>query len=144
MNQPLTHRITLKAIVIIYLLLFLGAILSSAYLLGKTVQEHPIALISLLKYMLLCILFLVLIINTLSAFTLTPAAITRLATSTANFKWLFVIAIVITAGARAGIFSITRQQPVSVSDLQIGILILIALFCFWSDRLLEKEITEMV
>lgn len=139
MSQPVKLRITLRAIVILYLLLFLTAIATSGYLLGKTVQEHPIVLITLLKYVLLCILFLVLIVNTLSAFTLKSAAIARLATGTTNFKWLFAIAVIIAAAARTGIFNMTKQQPATVSNLQIGILILMTLFCFWSDDILRIE-----
>ncbi|WP_158796831.1 hypothetical protein [Pedobacter sp. L105] len=139
MNQPVKHRITLRVIVILYLLLFLSAIVTSGYLLGKTIQEQPIILITFLKYLLLCILFLVLIVNTLRAFMLTPLAVTRLATSTANFKWLFVIAVVIAIAARTGIFNMTKQQPAPVSNLQIGILILMTLFCFWSDYILKIE-----
>lgn len=143
MNQPVKHPITLRAIVILYLLLFFGAILSTGYLLLRTVQEHPIVLISLLKYVLLSVLFLVLIVNTLKAFMLKPTALNRLATSTANFKWLFVIAVVIAAAARMGIFNMTKQQPATVSNLQLGILILVTLFCFWSDHLLQRETKEL-
>jgi len=140
MSQPSNaHPIILRSIVLLYFLLFFGALLSSGYLLSKVLQQHPILLIGLLKYILLCILFLVLLINTAKAFTLKPEAVIRLTRSTANFKWLFLIALMITVAARLGLFSVTNHRPIEANFLQIGSLTAIAIFCFWSDRILSKE-----
>jgi len=134
-----TNKIVLNGIFIGYLLLFFGALAFSADFLSKTVQQHPIPLIELLKYLLLCVLFLILIKNTLKAFTLKPAALSRLAASTVNFKWLFTLAVLLAVAAKLGLFSIAGQKAAEVNLLQIGILTLIAVFCFWGDKVLRKE-----
>jgi len=140
MSQPSNaHPILLRSIVILYFLLFFSALLCSGYLLSKVLHDHPILLIGLLKYILLCILFLVLLVNTAKAFTLKSEALTRLTRSTANFKWLFLIALMITVAARLGLFSITGHRPIEANFLQIGLLTAIAIFCFWSDHILSKE-----
>jgi len=79
-----------------------------------------------------------LIKNTLKAFTLKPEALSRLAASTVNFKWLFTVAVILSIAAKLGLFSIAGQKTAEVNFLQIGILTAIAVFCFWADKVLRK------
>lgn len=132
-NEPI-----LKGIILVYLLLFATALFSSAYLLVGVVSGQPIPLIGLLKYLLLCVLFLVLSIDALKAFGLRPHRLLRLARGTTNFKWLFTIATVICLAAKAGLFDNVSGKKIELSFVQIGILILLTIFCFWSDSLLSK------
>lgn len=96
-------------------------------------------MLGLLKYILLCILFLVLLINAIRAITLHPAHLSRLSSSTGNFKWLFTLAVVLCIAAKAGLFDLSRAHPVEISYIQIGVLTVIAVFCYWSDGLLKGE-----
>lgn len=142
-TKSLLHRLWLRAIVIFYCLLFLCGLFSSAYFLGGIVELKPIPMLGLLKYILLCTLFLVLLINALRAITLKPAHLNRLSSSTGNFKWLFTLAVVLCIAAKAGLFDLSRAHPVEISYLQIGVLTVIAVFCYWSDGLLKGEETFM-
>lgn len=118
------QRFFLRVITAVYLLLFTGAFLSSGYLLLGVIAIKPILLIGLLKYLLLCILFVILGINALKALSLQNKAVWKLAESTKNFKWLF-------NGA--------KTQVVQVTWLQVLILFTLGLFCFWSDHLLQQQ-----
>lgn len=135
------YRLSLRGIVICYSLLFICGLVSSGYFLGGIVEMKPIPMLGLLKYILLCILFLVLLINALRAITLNSAHLSRLSSSTGNFKWLFTLAVVLCIAAKAGLFDLSRAHPVEISYIQIGILTVIAVFCYWSDHLLKREKT---
>ena len=100
-------------------------------------------MLGLLKYILLCILFLVLLMNALRAITLHPAYLTRLSSSTGNFKWLFTLAVVLCIAAKAGLFDLSKAHPVEISYIQIGVLTVIAIFCYWSDGMLKGEETAI-
>lgn len=133
------QRFLLRVIAAVYLLLFTGAFLSSGYLLLGVIAIKPILLIGLLKYLLLCILFVILGINALKALSLQNKAVWKLAESTKNFKWLFTIAIVIVLFAKLGLFNGAKTQVVQVTWLQVLILFTLGLFCFWSDHLLQQQ-----
>lgn len=135
------HRLWLRGIVIFYSLLFICGLISSGYFLGGIVELKPVPMLGLLKYILLCILFLVLLINALRAITLNSAHLSRLSSSTANFKWLFTLAVILCLAAKAGLFDLSRAHPVEISYIQIGVLTVIAIFCYWSDHLLKGEET---
>lgn len=137
-KSPL-HRLLLRGIVIFYSLLFSCGLVSSGYFLGGIVELKPIPMLGLLKYILLCILFLVLLINALRAITLNQAHLSRLSNSTGNFKWLFTLAVVLCIAAKAGLFDLSRAHPVEISYIQIGVLTVIAVFCYWGDGLLKAE-----
>ncbi|RAJ28609.1 hypothetical protein [Pedobacter cryoconitis] len=137
-ESPL-HRLLLRGIVLFYSLLFLCGLISSAYFLGGIVELKPIPMLGLLKYILLCILFLVLLVNALRAITLNSAHLSRLSSSTGNFKWLFTLAVVLCIAAKAGLFDLSRAHPVEISYIQIGILTVVAVFCYWSGGLLKGE-----
>ncbi|AMQ00269.1 hypothetical protein AY601_3403 [Pedobacter cryoconitis] len=137
-ESPL-HRLWLRGIVIFYSLLFVCGLISSGYFLGGIVELKPIPMLGLLKYILLCILFLVLLINALRAITLNPSHLARLSSSTGNFKWLFTLAVVLCIAGKAGLFDLSRAHPVEISYIQIGVLTVIAIFCYWSDGLLKGE-----
>jgi len=140
MNQILpVNKFTLRAITVVYLLLFAGALSASGYLLAHTVALNPIPLIGLLKYTLLCILFVVLIINTLRALTLKPELVSRLSVSTGNFKWLFAIAALLCIAAWLGLFNLTSKSEVVITPAQIASLVLLSGFCFWSDNILKAQ-----
>lgn len=141
-ESPL-HRLWLRGIVIFYCLLFVCGLISSGYFLGGIVELKPVPMLGLLKYILLCILFLVLLINALRAITLNSAHLSRLSSSTGNFKWLFTLAVVLCIAAKAGLFDLSRAHPVEISYIQIGVLTLIAVFCYWSDGLLKGEEATM-
>ena len=136
---PAHYRFLLRIIIAVYLLLFISGLLSSGYLLLRVIAEKPILLIGLLKYLLLCILFIILGINAVKAFSLETKAVGKLSESTKNFKWLFFIAIIIVLFAKSGLFDSTAQKPLQVSWIQTGILIALALFCFRSDQLLQQQ-----
>jgi hypothetical protein len=136
-----TPHFTLRCIVIVYLLLFIAGLVSSGSLLYLVTSVKPIILIGLLKYLLLCVLFTVLVINTIKAFSLKDTAIYRVAVSTKNFKWLFCIAIVISVAAKAGLFNLALKQPVMISWVQIALLSGLAIFCFWADTILQKQMS---
>lgn len=131
--------VILRGIIILYLLLFLTALISSGYLLRGVINLRPIPMIGLLKYSLLCVLFLILSWDTIKAMTLKPANIHQLGRSTKNFKWLFTIAIIICVGARIGLFNSAAGKTIEITLTQIGILAALALFCFWSDLVLREE-----
>lgn len=129
-----TPKILLRSIAAVYLLLFIGALLSSGYLLAYTIALKPILLIRLLQYLLLCVLFSILVLNCLKALTLKPEHLRKLATSTQNFKWLFSIATVICLAAWTGIFNnVNDTKRIEITIWQILVLIVLAIFCFWSD-----------
>jgi len=133
-----TYRILLRGIIMIYLLLFITALGCSGYLLKDIIQLKPIPLTGLLKYLLLCVLFLILAANAVKAFRLKPSHTGKFYRSTTNFKWLFTIAFVICLMAKLGLFHTALQKQALVTDLQTGILFVLAAFCFWSDALLGK------
>jgi hypothetical protein len=135
------HRFLLRGIVIFYLLLFLSGLVSSGYFFSGIIRLSPIPMLGFLKYILLCILFLVLLINALKALTLKPAHLSRLTSSTGNFKWLFTLAVALCIAAKAGLFNLNKVHPAEVSYIQIGVLTVIAVFCYWSDNLLKREET---
>ncbi|MGY0040451.1 hypothetical protein [Pedobacter sp. NJ-S-72] len=137
------HRLTLRGIVTFYLLLFLSGLVlvSSVYFFSGIIKLEPIPMLGFLKYILLSILFLVLLITALKALTLKSKHLSRLTSSTGNFKWLFTLAVVLCIAAKAGLFNLNSAHPVEISYLQIGILTVIAMFCYWSDNLLKGEET---
>lgn len=140
MNElSVKHRLLLRVVVSCYLLMFLAGLLCSLYLLQGVIREKPMAAIGLAKYILLCVLFAVLSITAMKAFTLKAANLHRLTSGTKNFKWLFIIAVVLTVLARFGIFDLGKGAQVKVSYLQISVLMILATFCFWSDKLLQGE-----
>lgn len=98
----------------------------------------PIPMVGLLKYLLLCVLFVVLLINAVKALGLQFRHLQRLAESTVNMKWLFSLATVIAAAAKAGWFDQTANQKIEVTYLQLSLLILLTAFCFWSDRIWQE------
>jgi len=140
MNQisPI-QNLLLRFIAVVYLLLFFFGLVSSGYLLAGIIAIKPILLIGFLKYVLLCVLFFVLLIYAVKALTLNLAHLKRLRVSTGNFKWLFTIAILICIAAKIGWFSLKNNNNISISILEIAILIVMTIFCFWSDRVLIKQ-----
>jgi hypothetical protein len=136
--QPL-NRFIIVAITLVYLALFVCSLTASGYLLAATMALKPIPLIGLLKYSLLCVLFLVLLVNAINALTLKPEHIYRLSVSTKNFKWLFAIAALLCAAAWMGLFNGTRQTEIAISPVQITGLVLLSAFCFWSDSVLQAR-----
>jgi hypothetical protein len=133
-----TYHILIRGIAFVYLLLFMLAFVCSGYFLLDIVQLKPIPLIGLLKYLLLSVLFLILSRNAIKAFTLLPQHIGRFYRSTTNFKWLFLIAVIISVLAKLGLFDTALHRQVAVTNLQIGILLSLGIFCFRSDALLAK------
>jgi hypothetical protein len=136
MNPYLSYK--LRGIAVVYLLLFISGLAGAAYFLREILELKPIPMIGLLKYLLLCVLFIVLAINSIKAIGLKPQQISRLYKSTTNFKWLFTIAVLISLTAKLGFFN-TPLQKQAVTYLQIGLLLVTAAFCFWSDVLLSKQ-----
>ena len=136
-----TNRILLRGIAVVYLLLFCIAFTCSAYYLKDVIALQPIPLIGLLKYLLLCVLFIILGFNALKAISLSPKHMVKLYRGTTNFKWLFMIATGISLLAKLGFFDTAVLKHAEVTNLQIGILLLMGIFCFWTDALLSK-ITE--
>jgi hypothetical protein len=128
----------LRGIITIYLLLFVTALTCSGYYLKGIILMRPIPMIGLLKYLLLCVLFVILAVNAVKAMTLKPRHIHRFSESTKNFKWLFTIAIVISLAAKTGFFHTALQKHAAVTDVQTGILLILAIFCFRSDAVLNK------
>jgi len=140
MNQAIPpHKFLLRAIAAIYLLLFIGGLASAGYLLNGTVALTPIPLVGLLKYILLCILFIMLLLNTVRALTLRPADMKRLWVSTRNFKWLFAIAAILCITAWLGLFNLTGKSKIIITPIQITVLLVLAVFCFWSDSHLQAQ-----
>lgn len=125
-----------------YLVLFAGGLIFSGYFLANTIALNPIPLIGLLKYLLLCILFLILLINAARALTLKPQHLDRLAVSTRNFKWLFAITVLLCITAWLGLFNGNHTQPIVITPMQIIVLIILSLFCFWSDAFLNIRETD--
>ncbi|MBB5636222.1 magnesium-transporting ATPase (P-type) [Pedobacter cryoconitis] len=135
------HRLLLRAIVIFYMLLFLSGLVSSGYFFSEVIKLVPIPMLGFLKYILLSILFLVLLVTALRALTLKPMHLSRLTSATGNFKWLFTLAVMICIAAKAGLFDLSRNHPVEISYIQIVVLTVIAVFCYWSDQMLKGEET---
>jgi len=133
------HRLLLRSIAVFYGLLFLSGLISSAYFLADIVRLKPIPMIGLLKYSLLCILFLILLLHAIRALSLKIRYLNLLAGSTKNFKWLFTIAVIICLMAKVGLFDLAKDHPIAISYIQLGILTAIGAFCFWSDKLLKEE-----
>ena len=133
-----TSRALLRAIALLYLLLFITAFACSGYFLKGIVELKPIPLIGLLKYLLLCVLFLILAFNSIKAITLLPQHTDRFYRSTTNFKWLFLIALIISVLTKLGLFNTALHKQVAVTGLQTGILLILGIFCFWSDIFLAK------
>lgn len=131
-QNSLTCRIQLSCIIIIYLLLFLAALGASGYLLRDIMVVKPVILIDLLKYMLLCVLFLVLFVNGIKALTLQDEHILKLASSVKNFKWLFVIALILSLTVKFGLIKGAGDSRIDISYLQIGLLITASVFSSWS------------
>jgi len=121
------------------MLLFLLAITASGYFFTSVIQAKPIELINLLKYILLFLLFLILLVQAFRAMSLRPARIRSLAGSTRNFKWLFTITLLLTLLFRFGLIKTVNGQFIEISNLQIGLVTTAALFCFWSDAILNKH-----
>ena len=134
------HKYTLVFITLVYLLLFAGGLFSSGYLLDDTLSLKPIPLIGLLKYSLLCVLFLILLLNALKALPLRTEQLNRLSVSTRNFKWLFSIAAILCITAWFGLFNLTSKSEIVITPLQIAVLVVLAVFCFWSDHVLQSHI----
>lgn len=135
----ISNRITLRFIIIIYILLFLLAIAASGYFLVTVIRIKPIELINLLKYILLCFLFLILLVHSLRAMSLRPARVQRLADSTKNFKWLFTLTLVLVLLFRSGLIKTNNDEFIHVNNLQTSLIIITAFFCFWSDMALRKR-----
>lgn len=133
------YRILLKGIALTYMLLFSIAFACSGYYLKEIVFLKPVPLIGLLKYLLLCVLFVILLFNTVKALTLSPQYLSKFYRSTMNFKWLFMIALIISVAAKLGLFDTALHQQVAVDYLQIGILLVLGIFCFWSDSILKDH-----
>ena len=131
-QNSLTCRIQLSCIIITYILLFLAALAASGYLLRDIIVVKPVILIDLLKYMLLCVLFMVLFINGIKALTLQDEHILKLASSVKNFKWLFVIALVLSLIVKFGLIKGSGDSRIDISYLQIGLLVTASVFCGWS------------
>lgn len=131
------YRAFLRGIISCYLLLFLTALVCTVYLLQGVIQIKPMAAIGLAKYVLLCILFAILSIHAIKALSLKNSAIKRFVGGIKNFKWLFTITSFIALLARFGIFDKSAGKQIEISCLQIGILLLLTLFCFWTERLLK-------
>jgi len=143
MNDDLpVHTIILRAIILVYLVLFIGGLMSAGYLLTDILALKPIPLIGLLKYLLLCVLFVILLTNVLKAVTLKADHLKRLQVSTKNFKWLFAIASVICMAAWLGLFNITSKTEIVIIPEQLAVLIALAIFCFWSDSVLQAVKTS--
>ncbi len=147
-NQPSPaprNPILLRCIITIYLLMFVLALGTSCYMLEKVVRLKPVVLIDLLKYTLLCAIFLVLLVNGLKALTLKDTDLLRFENSVKNFKWLFVIVLVIALAAKYGLFSENKagsgkvSQLIEISYLHIALLAIAAIFCAWSHDLLAKS-----
>lgn len=111
----------------------------SVHLLSHTFALKPIPMMRMLQYILLSILFSILLINTLRAFTLRAEDVLRLKTSTNNFKWLFLIAAVLATAGWFGLFNSAGKESAHISLLQIALLITICGFCFWSNDYLDKK-----
>ena len=137
------RRFILRGIAIVYLLLFLLACTSSAYFLKGVLELKPIPMIGLLKYTLLCVLFLVLTANAIKAITLKPHRLYSLMESTKNLKWLFTIAILLALIIKLGILDIPVRQTPAISYAQLCTLLLLAAFCFWSNAYLQKEESKL-
>ncbi|MET1057043.1 MAG: hypothetical protein ABWY16_17160 [Pedobacter sp.] len=133
-----TDRILLRAIAITYILLFIMGLACSGYFLKEILALKPIPLIGLLKYLLLCVLFVILLVNCFKALSLKPQHLARFYQSTTNFRWLFMISLLISAAAKLSLFDTALHKQVAVSYLHIGILMVLGIFCFWSDGLLKK------
>lgn len=142
MKQP--SKSILRLISALYLLLFLITLWCSAVLLSGIVALSPIPFIGLMKYSLLCVLFMVLSINAIRGFGLAPAAISRLSGSTKNFKWLFTIALTIAILTKSGYFNVADYAATKVSYEHITVLVVLTIFCFWSAAVLEKMEIEQV
>lgn len=121
-----------------YLLIFLTGLGSSGYFLKGIVQLAPIPMIGLLKYILLVVLFLILAANAISALKLTPASLDKFAGSIRNFKWLFTIAVILSLMARWNLINTLPARTTCVTLPQISILVILAVFCFWSDKVFQK------
>jgi|GEM_PF-3580902 len=134
-----TNRILLRGIAMVYFLLFLIASACSGYFLKSVTNLTPIPLIGLLKYLLLCVLFMILTYHSIKSFSLLPHHITALYRSTTNFRWLFLIALIIAVAAKLGLFDTALQKQSAVTNLQIIILLISGIFCFWSDRILNDH-----
>lgn len=96
-------------------------------------------MIGLLKYSLLCILFLILLVHAARALSLKSRYLSLFAGSTKNFKWLFTIAIIICLMAKMGLFDLAKDHPIEISYIQLGVLTVVGIFCFWSDKLLKQN-----
>ena len=133
------RRFILRGIAIVYLLLFLLACTSSAYFLKGVLELKPIPMIGILKYTLLCVLFLVLTANAIKAITLKPHRLYSLMESTKNMKWLFTIAILLALTIKLGILAIPAKQTPVITYEQLCTLLLLAAFSFWSNAYLQQE-----
>lgn len=147
-NQPIPsprNPILLFFIITVYLLMFVLALGTSCYLLEKVVRLKPVVLIDLLKYTLLCAIFLVLLLNGLKALTLKSTHLLRFENGVKNFKWLFVIVLVIALAAKYGLFRENKAGPgrasqlIEISYLHIALLAAAAIYCAWSHTVLAKS-----
>jgi hypothetical protein len=132
----------LRFIAAVYFLLFICGLVFSLYFLSQTLALIPIPMMRMLQYILLSILFSILLVNTLRAFSLKAEDVLRLKTSTNNFKWLFLIAAVLATAGWFGLFNSAGKEPAHISVLQIALLITLCGFCFWSNDYLDKERDE--
>lgn len=122
----------LRLIILVYLLLYLLALAYSAGLFYQVTRLSPVPALPFFKYILLIVLFAVLLVIALQAFGLEENRLRRFAGSTANAAWLFVVAALLALAGRAGLFNLRPGQQVQVSLTAIGLLVLLACFCFWS------------
>lgn len=141
-SSPTLPKTLLRLIAILYLFLFVGGLACSGYFLSQTLAMQPILMIRLLQYALLCILFIILSVNSVRALTLRLQDLTRLANSTRNFKWLFVMVTLLCAAAWLGIFNRAGEKKIEINAVQMSVLLSLVLFCFWSDHLLNRILPE--
>ena len=139
MTEAPLHKNSVRFIAVVYLLLFLAGLTASLFMLTHTIALKPILLIRLLQYILLCVVFLVLLINAAKALTLRPKHIKALLVSTQNFKWLFSIASVLCIAAWLGLFNLTQHSKIVITPVQLGILAMLAIFCFWAHKVLTAQ-----
>jgi hypothetical protein len=132
----------LRFIASVYLLIFTCGFVFSLHLLSHTIALKPIPVMRMLQYILLSILFFILLLNTIRAFSIRAADLLRLQTSTTNFRWLFLIAAILGIAAWLGLFNSIGKKPIEINLLQIAILMILSGFGFWSNNYLDKENQE--
>lgn len=134
--------IGLRLIILCYLSLFASAIVSSVYLLSKAMDVPPVSAVVFFKYILLAVVFSILCFRACKALPLGIVQVRIFRSATANFKWLFGIALVLVILAQLGLFDQAAGKPVIVSREQCYILALLSIFAFVSDWFLQRVLPE--